>query len=182
MRLAPDRLPDHDMEGAGQIMIGEWTILLIEDNPDDQVLIKEASTEFARATTIVIAETLEDGIRICLQLMPSLVLLDLHLSDSTGYATAQQFMGECRRTPLIVMTGDTNPEIGLQAIRDGAQDFMIKGVFCPAELEARIAFSIERFSLLNDPDMLLGFMRRLLGKSSGDRDGIGGANEGDFTL
>ena len=57
------------------------------------------------------------------------VLLDLNLPDSDWSDTLRQIQQRVDDAPVIVLTGLDNADIGVQAIRAGAQDYWIKGEY-----------------------------------------------------
>jgi len=73
-----------------------------------------------------------------------LVLLDLSLIDSVGFNTVRKFVDEAPDIPVVVLTGMKNEIIGIQSVRAGAQDFLIKGEFDSHRLVKTIKFSLQR--------------------------------------
>ncbi|MBA3970754.1 MAG: PAS domain-containing protein, partial [Bacteroidetes bacterium] len=124
-------------------------ILLVEDNPGDarllDVYLKETfSTSFALITTDLLAKGLE--------LMEShsfdVIILDLSLPDSRGLDTFKRVQSHSPQTPVIVLTGYEAESIGINAMKLGAQDFLVKGDVSGKDLTRSINYSIERFKLL----------------------------------
>jgi signal transduction histidine kinase len=76
------------------------------------------------------------------------VLLDLTLPDSEGLDTLQQLIFAYPSVTVIVLTGAADREQGIRAVRTGAQDYLVKNEFNPAELARVIRFSIERKQVL----------------------------------
>lgn len=72
------------------------------------------------------------------------VLLDLSLPDSFGMDTVKRVLEAAPRLPIVVLTGLEDPEVGLEAIRAGAQDYLIKGVGEGDLLWRAITYAIER--------------------------------------
>ncbi len=136
---------------------GTLRILLIEDNPGDARLIQEMlrDTEELKQrvnpndTTDgmpdVVRETrLDDGIETLNSEPTDLVLLDLNLPDSDGLATLEQISAERESTPIVVLTGLRDQEVGVQAIQRGAQDFLVKDEVTSELLVRTIHHAIER--------------------------------------
>ena len=76
------------------------------------------------------------------------VIVDLHLPDSTGLATVTKLTEQLLRdVPLIVMTGLNDDETGMQAVKLGAQDYLVKGKIDIHSLLRSIRYAIERNNL-----------------------------------
>jgi PAS domain S-box-containing protein len=120
-------------------------ILIIEDNPGDfnlvKILLKDASIKHE----LIHAETYFDGIDILKNQEISLVLLDLSLPDSSGFKTLSNFLEKFPLIPVIVLTGVNNEIVGNQAIKAGAQDYLVKGQIDGKLLGRSIRYSLHRF-------------------------------------
>jgi C4-dicarboxylate-specific signal transduction histidine kinase len=73
-----------------------------------------------------------------------LVLCDLGLPDSTGLATAQALAARVPALPLVVLTGSHDQDLGRGAIREGAQDYLVKDELNGAVLARTLRYAIER--------------------------------------
>src|SRR4051812_37963845 len=60
-----------------------------------------------------------------------IVLLDLGLPDAQGLEALSSLVGAAPTLPLIILTGTENEALALQAMKDGAQDYLIKGQVTP---------------------------------------------------
>ena len=123
----------------------ELKILIIEDNYADFLLLRETML-LARYSTanIYTAETLEAGIAEMEQHKPDLIFLDLHLPDSAGLDTFIQLRQYVTSSAVIVLSGLSDTSIALEAITQGAQDYLQKGEFDVKLLDKAIRYSIER--------------------------------------
>lgn len=125
-----------------------FSILIIEDNPADAYLIKfylSESIEILFRTDEV--STLTAGIELLGKKDYDIVLLDLELPDSSGAETLHRLVEEFPRSLIMVMTSLMNEKVGLEALRGGAQDFLVKGKFDSQTLTSSLLFAIERFKL-----------------------------------
>ena len=126
------------------------SILIIEDNPGDQLLLKE---NLKRAnlsiTSILTAESLSEGIFLLKQLNVSLIFLDLFLPDSMGLDSFSELIKINPKVPVVIYSGLADSELALKAINAGAQDFLTKGDFTVSLLEKTVIYSIERKSNLD---------------------------------
>lgn len=130
-------------------MRSDLTLLLVEDNPSDARLIEEYLKEghwgpdSERGAELIHRERIADGIE-ALNDQTDLILLDLNLPDSTGIDTLQLMLTEAEKTPIVVLTGLDDQQIGVQAVEEGAQDYLIKDEVSPALLQRTIQYAIER--------------------------------------
>jgi DNA-binding response OmpR family regulator len=120
-------------------------VLLVEDNPGDARLMKEMLLEVG-ATNIDLetVETLKDGIDLLADEDFDLVLLDLTLPDSSGFDTFLTMNEHAPSVAIIVMTGLDDETIALRAMREGAQDYLVKGKTDGTLLVKAIRYGIER--------------------------------------
>ncbi|MEO6232187.1 MAG: PAS domain S-box protein [Ferruginibacter sp.] len=120
-------------------------ILIIEDNPGDQLLLHEN----LKITKLVISEitivsTLTEAINLLKQQSFTLIFLDLFLPDSSGLESFTELLKADSKTPIIISSGLSDSQIAVKAISLGAQDFLIKGDYDNKILEKTIRYSIER--------------------------------------
>ena len=125
-------------------------LLLIEDNPHDARMAVRLlnAGNLANKAMIDISNTFEGGKRALHEKAYDLVLLDLNLPDApaSGIDNLKIFLTEFPDIPVIVFTG-TLSDLGLQAIRTGAQDYLDKSTLEPEGLAKSVEYSIERFRL-----------------------------------
>ncbi len=120
-------------------------ILIIEDNHGDYNLVKILLKDASVKHELYHAETYFDGIDLLRNQTISIVLLDLSLPDSTGFKTLTNFLEKFPLVPVIVLTGANNEIVGNQAIKAGAQDYLVKGQFDGKILGRSIRYSLHRF-------------------------------------
>jgi len=120
-------------------------VLLIEDDPEDALLIRgmleeadEVSFECGHA------ESLLTGFDRLAEFEADIVLLDLGLPDATGMDTVVQTCQHVPRIPVVVLTGEHDPEAGVKAISHGAQDYLTKGQTPQSLLVRTLRYSLER--------------------------------------
>lgn len=111
-------------------MLNRVNILVIDDSEGDAKLVKIFLKQASLKHDFFYAETLYEGIEVCEEKLIDLVLLDLSLPDSRGLRTLSNFLERCpKKIPVIVMTGTSDEMVGEQAVRSGAQDYLVKGEF-----------------------------------------------------
>ncbi|MEX2551732.1 MAG: response regulator [Actinomycetota bacterium] len=117
-------------------------VLLIEDNPGDAELIAVALGR-AGEFQLEVRGRLSEGVERMVASQPDLVLLDLGLPDSEGLATFITANRCAPHIPIVVLTGSENDTLALQAVREGAQDYLVKGVD-PSRLLRSLRYALER--------------------------------------
>ena len=122
-------------------------LLLIEDNPGDARLVREhladaSSNQVFRldhSPTLAGAASLVTG-----GSSPDIVLLDLSLPDSFGLETLARWQLIAPKLPVIVLTGSDDEALAVAAVREGAQDYLVKGKIDGVVLVQAIRYAIER--------------------------------------
>jgi len=120
-------------------------ILLVEDNIGDTHLLRQmlADTPLWKAL-LTCTERLQLAIELCKQQPFEVILLDLSLPDSRGYATFERMRQHAPQTPIILLTGSDDQALALRAVRAGAQDYLIKGEINAHLLIRAMRYAIER--------------------------------------
>lgn len=120
-------------------------VLLIEDNPGDARLIKEMLAENKNITfELEWKDDLSKGIQHLTQGNFDLILLDLNLPDSQGFDTFTTARAKALHIPIIISTGLTDETLAVKAVRNGAQDYVVKGQITGEQLVQRIQYAIAR--------------------------------------
>ncbi|MCK9375810.1 MAG: PAS domain-containing protein, partial [Syntrophobacterales bacterium] len=120
-------------------------ILLVEDNPGDARLIREVLAE-AGSWSFVIdwVPSLAKGVARLAQGGIDLVLLDLGLPDSQGFETFLKAQAQAPQVPFVLLTGLDDETLALAAVRQGAQDYLVKGEADGRLLLRTIRYATER--------------------------------------
>jgi sigma-B regulation protein RsbU (phosphoserine phosphatase) len=119
--------------------------LLIEDNPGDARLIELMLAEADRESfTVRHVDRLEDGLRELGNGGVDVVLSDLSLPDSHGLDTFLRLHGRAPHVPIIVLSGLNDTTVALNAVHQGAQDYLIKGEVDGQLLARAMRYAIER--------------------------------------
>jgi signal transduction histidine kinase len=120
-------------------------ILLVEDNPGDARLVSQMLSETPEARfAFEHAETLKAALAGLGKARPDIVLLDLSLPDTSGLQTFVRFHAATPGLPVIVLTGLDDQETALEAVQQGAQDYLVKGQLDHRLLARSIRYAIER--------------------------------------
>lgn len=154
---AADRFPGNFSASQGSSMYDDVStfesyhkILLIEDNPGDARLVELLLLESDLLNCKIENKTsLSDGIAALeAENDFAAILLDLTLPDSRGFETLEKLLEKFPDVNVIVLTGLSDKNMGLKAVKAGAQDFLIKGAFDADLLAKTLRYSIERSSVL----------------------------------
>jgi diguanylate cyclase (GGDEF)-like protein len=119
-------------------------LLLIEDNPGDARLIEEMLKEAELRFELKCVDRLSSGIGQIKLDGFDVILLDLGLPDSQGLNTLVKLNEVKPEEPVIVLTGLEDEATGMRAIKEGAQDYLIKGQIDKNLLARSINYAIER--------------------------------------
>src|SRR6202020_2401930 len=117
-------------------------VLLVEDDDGDALLVEELLLEVdapvmvRRARSLNQAKTMLAG--------AACVLLDLGLPDSQGLNGLRQLLEVEPEAAIVVLTGEANEHLGEQAVRAGAQDYLVKGEVAGHMLHRVIRYAVER--------------------------------------
>ncbi len=124
-------------------------VLLVEDNPGDARLIRELLAEVPEATFEVMhTERVSDALDWLAKAHVDVILADLALPDATGLQTVNRLRDQAPEVPLVVLTGTTvDDRVALQALQEGAQDYLVKGQVDSRQLGRALRYAIERKQL-----------------------------------
>ncbi|MDD2805279.1 MAG: response regulator [Elusimicrobiales bacterium] len=130
-------------------------IFLIEDEPVSAGITRRMLDAAALGEPVGEAGTLEEGLAGISASGADILLTDMGLPDSRGIETVKRVCERFPELPVIVMTGTDDEATGLEALKHGAQDYLVKGSFDHRELKRVIGYAIERKALLNEKEDLI---------------------------
>ncbi|MCX6674772.1 MAG: response regulator [Methanothrix sp.] len=127
-------------------------ILLIEDNEVDARLIREYLLDASRKEDgvssavfdLTMKNSLSSGLEFLTQEDVDAVLLDLNLPDSVGWETFSKIHKKKPKIPILILTGLSDRELAMKAVREGAGDYLVKGEVDGRLLSRSIGYAIER--------------------------------------
>lgn len=124
-------------------------ILLVEDNPGDVRLIEEFFNESVmHESKITEVSTIEAALKMLQLKKFDLILTDLGLPDKSGIGTFLTLNNAAPEIPIIVLTGNEDDEVSLEAVSMGAQDYLIKNRLDSHMLIKSINHSLQRKQIL----------------------------------
>ena len=120
-------------------------VLLIEDSAADARLLQE----FLRETLnyefeLTHVDRLSKGLQQLQNETFDVILLDLTLPDSDGLSSLNTLLDKAPSVPIVVLTNTNNPELAVEAVRQGAQDYLIKRQMNHEVLVRSLRYAIER--------------------------------------
>ncbi|HXH70871.1 MAG TPA: hybrid sensor histidine kinase/response regulator [Pyrinomonadaceae bacterium] len=123
----------------------EIKVLLIEDDEDDFVITRKLLSRIDGTKYQLDWVTDYDaGLEAALKCEHDICLLDYRLGERTGLELVREFFKKDSKMPIILLTGQGDHEIDLEAAKAGASDYMVKGQITSSLLERSIRYSIER--------------------------------------
>lgn len=126
-------------------MKDEIKVLIVEDNPADSRIMDELLTESEEAVfEVEVADRLSVALERLSTESVDVILLDLGLPDSHGLDTFSEMNSSSPRIPIIVLTGMDDHNLAIEAVRIGAQDYLVKGEVDCNRLVRSTLFAIER--------------------------------------
>ena len=119
-------------------------ILLVEDNPSDAALVESHVAQSGSSLALESEETLEAAVQRLRRQPFDVIIVDLSLPDSHGLATFKRVQEVANDTPIIVLTGQEDTDLGVQAVGHGAQDYLLKSKIDADSLVRSIRYAVER--------------------------------------
>lgn len=125
-------------------------VLLIEDDPDDATLIAHFLSETHADEAgrprfeLKTADRLSTGCKALAQEPFDAVLLDLVLPGGVGIEAFAKVRETRPEAPVVVLTGLKDESLALEAVRQGAQDYLLKGTIDGELLKRSLRYAIER--------------------------------------
>jgi signal transduction histidine kinase len=121
-------------------------ILIVDDSPEDRevyrrLLLQDRDHEYRFQE----AESGEEGLEMAARETPGCILLDYRLPDVDGLEFLERVGGEA--VPVIVLTGQGSEAVAVEAMKNGAQDYLLKGSVTREGLQRAIHNAVEKVAL-----------------------------------
>lgn len=121
---------------------GRLRVLLVEDDEGDAFLVRELLTEAAAPVDLTVATSLATARSSIAEV--DCVLLDLGLPDAQGLDALRYVLGLASRAAVCVLTGLHDEHLGVAAVGEGAQDYLVKGHVDGVLLSRALRYAVER--------------------------------------
>ncbi len=121
-------------------------LLVVEDNPGDQVLLREMvrGSAFGRPLSLIFARSLTEARQLLENVSVDAVLLDLALPDGEGIQSLRTFREFDDQHPVVILSGVREEAIAVSALAAGAQDFLVKEMVTAPLLLRSVAYAVKR--------------------------------------
>ncbi|MEP6731298.1 MAG: EAL domain-containing protein [bacterium] len=120
-------------------------VLLIEDNPGDARLLREMFNEqHSDNIKLTCVTRMDDATAYLAENVVDAILLDLGLPDTQGVETVRRAHAAALHIPIVILTGLDDALVAAQALKEGAQDYLIKGQIESPGLMRALHYAIER--------------------------------------
>jgi signal transduction histidine kinase len=127
---------------------GPVKVLLVEDSESDAALVKASLNNDTNGQfEVTQVERLSEGLEQLQRTKFDVLLLDLSLPDSSGRDTFIKARTHAPEVPIVVMTGIMDEAVGLDALRHGIQDYLVKGQAYTSQTPRAIRYAIQRKNL-----------------------------------
>lgn len=127
-----------------QLQIPPMRVLVVEDSATDARIVEQYLGHGERPARTRVATRLSQALALAAEETFDVVLLDLTLPDSEGIAGVQQLRDALPGVPIVILSASEDEALATQAVRAGAQDYLIKGRVDDAALRRALRYAIER--------------------------------------
>ncbi|HVA91031.1 MAG TPA: EAL domain-containing protein, partial [Chloroflexota bacterium] len=120
------------------------SILLVEDNAADAFLVQHMLSECAGQFRVIHVTRLREAIDCLAHQEIGGILLDLSLPDAHGLEAVARLHDAAPQVPIVVMSGNDDESLAVAGVREGAQDYLVKGKVASDLLTRALRYAIER--------------------------------------
>ncbi|MFH8484657.1 PP2C family protein-serine/threonine phosphatase [Streptomyces longisporoflavus] len=131
-------------ETAAALQLVQPSVLLIEDDPGDALLVEELGADSALDMRLQWVRSMAEARAALTLAVPDCVLLDLHLPDAHGLEAVSMVRSLAEQVAVVVLTGLAEEETGSAAVAAGAQDYLVKGRVEPELFGRAVRYAIQR--------------------------------------
>ncbi len=120
-------------------------VLLVDDDEDDFILTRDFFSEVkGQKYDLQWASSYDGALEVIAQSEHDVYLFDYRLGSRTGLELLKQAQADGSSVPVILLTGQSEHEIDVEAMHAGAEDFLVKTELNPKALERAVRYAIER--------------------------------------
>src|SRR5450432_4802935 len=126
-------------------------VLVVEDNAGDARLLREMfSKERPDSFELTHLLRMSEAVTHLAKGGVDIVLLDMGLPDAHGLDTVRRAHAAAPHVPVIALTGLGDETLAAEAMKEGAQDYLIKGQIENRALPRALRYAIERHRMQNE--------------------------------
>ncbi|WP_417848545.1 SpoIIE family protein phosphatase [Thalassoglobus sp.] len=127
----------------------KYHVLLVEDNDMDVAVVrrsfqKDETSPINGSIELSVAGCLREAIELLAKNSYDAILLDLGLPEGVGIEILHKVTALNLHVPIIILTGNEDKELGFEALRSGADDYLRKSAISEETLPRSVRYSIER--------------------------------------
>jgi len=127
------------------------SVLLVEDNPVDARVVQEALTESSRVKfKIQVADRLTAAVARVARETYDVIVLDLSLPDGWGLDSFVKIHAVAGDIPIVVLTGLDDETLGVMAVQQGAQEYLVKSQATGPLIVRSIRYAVQRHRMQQD--------------------------------
>lgn len=125
-------------------------VLLVDDDEDEYIITRRIISEIVgRKHVLDWAATYEQGLAMIEESNHDIYLIDYRLDEKTGLDLLNEAIAEGCTQPMILLTGQEDREVDMQAMKSGAWDYLVKGRIDAPILERAIRYTLEHRKVLD---------------------------------
>ncbi len=126
----------------------EYTILIVDDSIEDRATYcRYLSSKLMVSYQIIETKSGESGLEQMSSIQPDLILLDYLLPDCNGLEFIQKLKQIAKLPPIIMLTEEGNVGVAVKAMKNGVEDYLIKGQLTPEILAASVRNALQQNDL-----------------------------------
>jgi signal transduction histidine kinase len=132
------------------IVMDSRRILIIDDSEDDRDLYRRYLAKDTLADWVIVeSQDGEEGVSRFHADPSDLVLLDYSLPGRSGIDLLNDFRGNKHYVPVVLVTGQGNEAIAIECMKNGAQDYLVKGDITPESLQRAVHNALDRIAMFD---------------------------------
>ncbi|WP_373531238.1 ATP-binding protein [Vampirovibrio sp.] len=125
-------------------------VLLVDDDEDEYIITRRIISEIVgRKHLLDWASTYEEGVSLIERSNHDIYLIDYRLDEHTGLDLLKEAIANGCTQPIILLTGQEDREVDIEAMRSGAWDYLVKGRIDAPILERAIRYTLEHRKVLD---------------------------------
>ena len=125
-------------------------VLLVDDDEDEYIITRRIISEIVgRKHLLDWASTYEQGLEIIAEGNHDIYLIDYRLDEHTGLDLLKEAIAQGCTQPMILLTGQEDREVDIEAMKSGAWDYLVKGRIDAPVLERAIRYTLEHKKVLD---------------------------------